>query len=370
MTTCDSMKNAVMKRVNEGKDIKEIGEQLCDGLKYPKRKITEIIREIKGEAYLIENKKRLKYRGGGGRGKPRKAKKPELQNIAVRARIKKKFTLLIKKCHDAHPNDWKEIILKCIEDFEAALLKANQSNQTPEQPEQTSSAPNALASETTQTTKVQEQRPSDVTSSTAQSEQGETSLVEPSTSESASAKELELGQYLFSWDNIGSVFCWDDIPKKNFGRLERYLKRKYDIKWVDKSKIKKIDERTIKVSTKKNSLLLTLNEDKTKVNLIIDDNRTFELNARMENDKLHIYTSENDNSRLIECLSMKLGNPWIKKAEIIKNINDDIIVRTERRRLFLKVNDKRDKAIIEINGNATAEFKARAVNGELNIYSG
>ena len=73
-----------MKRVNEGKDIKEIGEDLCDGLKYPQKKIIAIIKEIKGKEYLNENKKRLNYRGGGGAGKP-KAKKTELQNILPQA---------------------------------------------------------------------------------------------------------------------------------------------------------------------------------------------------------------------------------------------------------------------------------------------
>ncbi len=81
------MKNAVMKRVNEGKDIKQIGEDLCDGLKYPQKKIIAIIKEIKGKEYLNENKKRLNYRGGGGAGKP-KAKKTELQNILPQAVLK------------------------------------------------------------------------------------------------------------------------------------------------------------------------------------------------------------------------------------------------------------------------------------------
>ena len=150
MTICNSMKNAVMKRVNEGKDIKQIGEDLCDGLKYPQKKIIAIIKEIKGKEYLNENKKRLNYRGGGGAGKP-KAKKTELQNILPQAEpnlsesdtFKIKFTQLINECQESQPNDWKEIILKCIEDFEA-VLKTNESNKT-------SSAPNVLVSETTQT---------------------------------------------------------------------------------------------------------------------------------------------------------------------------------------------------------------------------
>ncbi len=128
------MKNAVIKRINEGKKITEIGAELCEGLKYPKRKIIEIIIETKGKNYLIENKKQLGYRGGGGAGKP-KTKKPEVQNFAVQEKntepnIKLKIYQLINECHDAHPDDWKEIILKCIEDFEEALLNSNDLTET------------------------------------------------------------------------------------------------------------------------------------------------------------------------------------------------------------------------------------------------
>ncbi len=44
-------------------------------------------------------------------------------------------------------------------------------------------------------------------------------------------------------------------------------------------------------SFKKNFLFLKLNDEKTKLNLIIDDGRTFELNAKTENNKLNIYES-------------------------------------------------------------------------------
>lgn len=119
------MKNAVIKRVNEGKNIEEIGAELCEGLKYPKRKIIEIIKETKGKNFLKENKIKLGYRGGGGDGNP-KAKKTELQNFAPQTepnitesdKFKIQFMQLINECYNSQPNDWKEIILKCIEEFE------------------------------------------------------------------------------------------------------------------------------------------------------------------------------------------------------------------------------------------------------------
>lgn len=86
------------------------------------------------------------------------------------------------------------------------------------------------------------------------------------------------------------LFGWDEIPGNDNGKLVEFLRPMYDIDWVKTAKIEKIDDgRTINVSTEKNSLSLRLNYEKTKVNLKIDDSRTFELNARTENSKLNIY---------------------------------------------------------------------------------
>ena len=83
-------------------------------------------RIVSGGDYLNENKKRLHYRGGGGIGKPKKAKKTELHNFAAQEeqnlcecdKFKIKFMQLFNESHTAHPNDWKEILLKYIEEFE------------------------------------------------------------------------------------------------------------------------------------------------------------------------------------------------------------------------------------------------------------
>ncbi|KAB2948343.1 MAG: cell surface protein [Candidatus Methanoperedens nitroreducens] len=60
--------------------------------------------------------------------------------------------------------------------------------------------------------------------------------------------------------------------------------------WAKTAKIEKIDGgKTILVSTEINSLSLKLNDEKTKVNLTINDNRTDEFIVRMNNNKLNIY---------------------------------------------------------------------------------
>ena len=90
----------------------------------------------------------------------------------------------------------------------------------------------------------------------------------------------------------GYFFSWDEIPGNGGGRLISYLKQNYGVDWVKTAKIEKInDGMSIKVSIEKNSLLLELNDEKTEVNLKIDDGRTDEFIVKKENGKLNIYST-------------------------------------------------------------------------------
>ncbi len=84
------------------------------------------------------------------------------------------------------------------------------------------------------------------------------------------------------------LFSWDEILGNDSVRLD-FLKQKFSIDWIKTAKIEKTDDRTIIVSTEKNSLLLKLNNEKTKLNLEIDDGRTDEFITKTENNKLNIY---------------------------------------------------------------------------------
>lgn len=104
-------------------------------------------------------------------------------------------------------------------------------------------------------------------------------------------------------DNEGFLFSWDEIPGSADARLIEFLKQRFYIDWVKTAKIEKIDDgKTIKISTDKNYLSLTLDDEKTHVtfngektyiqyvNLIIDDGRpNILIIAEMENGKLNIY---------------------------------------------------------------------------------
>lgn len=93
------------------------------------------------------------------------------------------------------------------------------------------------------------------------------------------------GQYLFNWDNI---------PGDDNERLLYFLNKYFEIEWIKKAKIEKIDNaNTIRVFADTKSLLLRLNEEKTKVKVEIDDGRTYELTVKIESGKLNVYISHN-----------------------------------------------------------------------------
>jgi len=99
--------------------------------------------------------------------------------------------------------------------------------------------------------------------------------------------------------NLNSyLFSWDEIPGNDDGRLIRFLTQNFGIEWAKTAKIEKIeDDKTIRISTERNSLSLRLKTrlKKSKVIIEFDDVRTDEeLIGKIENSKLNIYNSNNE----------------------------------------------------------------------------
>lgn len=94
-------------------------------------------------------------------------------------------------------------------------------------------------------------------------------------------KELNHTSYLFNWDHV-----IDNDSK----RLIEYLIKKIDADWIKIEKIEKIDgNKTIKISYEGKNILLRLNDENTKVNLIIDDIMVDELIAKTRYNEIMIY---------------------------------------------------------------------------------
>jgi len=198
----------------------------------------------------------------------------------------------------------------------------------------------------------------------------------------ATAKICESSDYKY-------LFSWGKIPGNDNVRLIEYLNRHFTIEWVKTAEIEKIDGgRTIKVSTGNKSLSLSLNDEKTKVNLKIDNNRTYEFIAKKENSMLNIYMdyktilisnekylfswngiTGNDYKGLINFLNQNYDIEWVKTAKIEKNEDGNAIrVFTNNNFLSLELNDKKTNLNLKIDDIRTDEFIVKAVNGKLNIY--
>lgn len=86
------------------------------------------------------------------------------------------------------------------------------------------------------------------------------------------------------------LFCWDKIPGSNDVQLIEFLLRNFHVNWVRMAKIEKSeDNKTINISDGQNYLSLRLDTEGAKVNLVINDGRTDEYIAKMENGMLNIY---------------------------------------------------------------------------------
>lgn len=95
--------------------------------------------------------------------------------------------------------------------------------------------------------------------------------------------------------NLKYLFNWNEIPGNDSNRLIEFLKLNYSIDWVRTAKIEQIDDgKTIRVYFEKKYISLSLNNEKTKVNLKINDVRIDEFIVKKESDKLNIYNLNND----------------------------------------------------------------------------
>jgi len=93
------------------------------------------------------------------------------------------------------------------------------------------------------------------------------------------------------------LFSWEKIPGNDDERLIEFLIQNFGIEWIKAAEISKNDDgKTIRVTSDTNFLSLTLNDEKTNVNIEIDDGRTDEFIVKTENGELNIYELDTDES--------------------------------------------------------------------------
>lgn len=117
------------------------------------------------------------------------------------------------------------------------------------------------------------------------------------------------------WQELRSLFYWDEIPGNDSEKLIEFLEERYGLEWVKNAEIEKIDEnKEINISTGKNFISLRLNNEKSKINLKIDDGRTDEFIVKTEDNRLDVYVFDiSGNYRVEQNISIKFGLiPWTK----------------------------------------------------------
>ncbi len=139
------------------------------------------------------------------------------------------------------------------------------------------------------------------------------------------------------------LFSWDKIPGSHDEILKAFLKQKFHIDWVKTAEINKIDnDKAITLSSNNNLISLTLNDEKTKVQLRTSDGRADEFITKKEKGVLNIYKDSNIKLKIRiaarkERLS-EIRNQLGKLKEYENFIPDiiDIIRDTSTRRAVVK----------------------------------
>ncbi|MCZ7400798.1 MAG: hypothetical protein O8C61_01085 [Candidatus Methanoperedens sp.] len=146
----------------------------------------------------------------------------------------------------------------------------------------------------------------------------------------------------YGYDNQIYLFSWNKIPGNDNVRLTENLTKKFDIAWVKKAEIEKINNnKTIRIfnDTEKKSLSLILNNDKNKINLTIDNENIGEFNAKTEGDEIKIYTKFTP--IINDYFGQILAILAIAVSILIKNLFDtvaDVFSSLPKKQIF-KIND-------------------------------
>jgi virginiamycin B lyase len=91
------------------------------------------------------------------------------------------------------------------------------------------------------------------------------------------------------------IFSWDEIPGNDNVRLFEFLTKRFQLLWVQIADVEKIDNgKTIRISTARNYLSITLDDERTKASLVTDDGRSYKFVVKKDNDKLNVYPSSDE----------------------------------------------------------------------------
>jgi tetratricopeptide (TPR) repeat protein len=150
------------------------------------------------------------------------------------------------------------------------------------------------------------------------------------------------------------MFSWEKIPGRDSEVLAKFLAQRFGIGWIQTAKSERIDNNTIKISTKKNSLSLKLSDDKTNVILEIDDGGTNKFISKVEINDLNIYQE-----KMKQEAKKEIDNLNLYTKNLQKYLMDEYIECPASDKYFFGKNDliKPGKFVEEIYNNNDAKHK-------------
>ena len=121
-----------------------------------------------------------------------------------------------------------------------------------------------------------------------------------------------------SWvDDKPYLFSWEKIPINGNKKLREFLIQKFSTEWVKAAKIMKYNsDMVIGVTNEPNFLSLTLNDEKTNVDLEIDDGRTYEFIVKKQNGELNIYDKTKPKNSYSDSIKLLIKKVWGPKTSI------------------------------------------------------
>ncbi|MCZ7356855.1 MAG: putative baseplate assembly protein [Candidatus Methanoperedens sp.] len=146
-------------------------------------------------------------------------------------------------------------------------------------------------------------------------------------------------KYLFSWEEVADT---EEVPGKEKYKLITYLREEFGLDWLDQvfSIVRKIDNGiTLKIKgpfvwppLNQNYILIRLDATKTKADLSIStDHRTDKFEAKVENNKLNIYTY---NKIVNNTVSIRFDDDPTRLILTIDNIRTDELVAKDKTKIY------------------------------------
>ncbi|MCZ7382186.1 MAG: baseplate J/gp47 family protein [Candidatus Methanoperedens sp.] len=154
------------------------------------------------------------------------------------------------------------------------------------------------------------------------------------------------------------LFCFDEIPAAESDIFKSYIRKNYDANWVKDAQIKKTDENNINLSAGNHSLRLSLNKEKTKAVLTIDDVMADKFNVKMESNKPDIYSGSKDKPKPSPLLKEEVKGYLEAKKLITTRVH---VVSPFYNNIFLKVwialkKNKNEAQVIQEAANRINEY--------------